>query len=158
MTATIQSADSRLATLLFTSRKPRVSYGSTFAPEFDWPPDSLQTSLVVVYGNAASFRGSAAEYFNAPQGYTVFVHDLRADRLRLAQAIPVRIDFWEGVYTAHNSDIEVFGTGETEPEALDDFRFAVADLYRFFESEGEENLGPLPLRQWRYLSAIVKKE
>ena len=158
MTTRIQIADSQLTDALWANSKPRVSDVGERAPEWDQLPWEFQARVRLRRKYAAILDATRSEYGDTPRGYSLFIDDLRNEDLRLVKAIPVRIDFWEGTYSAYNSDIEVFGTGATETEALDDFRFAVADLYRFFEGEGEENLGPLPLRQWRYLSAIVKKE
>ncbi|MCH8843329.1 MAG: hypothetical protein IID61_10165 [SAR324 cluster bacterium] len=91
-------------------------------------------------------------------GHTILIQDLQDDRLSLRRAIPVRIDHGDDVYTAQNMDSEVFGTGATEIEALDDFRSALVDLYNLLKDEGEANLGPVPLNQWRYLRDVLKDE
>jgi hypothetical protein len=155
MTANFQITDSGLSTLLWTNWKPRVSLSgsqeSFFIPEYPQP------RLAIRYQVALIQLGTVAEY-SPPRGYTIFMSDLREDGLQLTAAIPVRIEADEGAYSAYNPDLEVFGIGDSEAEALDDFRTAVSDLYRLLKEEGEANLGPLPRRQWRYLRAILREE
>lgn len=158
MTTRIQIADSRLSWFLSTNRKPRVTQGGEDAPDFDWLPDRMPARVTVISGNATMLLGTVTEYSDAPRGYTLFMHDLREDGLKLTQAIPVRIDKRDSVVTAYNPDIEVFGIGSSELEAMDDFRSAVGDLYWLLRDESEANLGPVPSRQLQYMRAILKEE
>jgi hypothetical protein len=54
-------------------------------------------------------------------------------------------------------DLDLFGYGETEGEALDDLRHTIVDLYLTLR-ENVTALGPLPDRVWDYLTNIVEEE
>lgn len=55
---------------------------------------------------------------------------------------------------AYAPDLDLFGYGETENEALDDLRRTVADLYYTLREE-RASLGPMPAQVWDYLTHII---
>jgi len=85
------------------------------------------------------------------------VRDLQDPRLQLRDDLLVVIELAEGIYTAYCHDLDEFGSGSSEAEALQDFRAAVADLYFLLRGEREARLGPMPLAHWRYLSRIIRE-
>lgn len=86
---------------------------------------------------------------------TVFLNDLRDDRLALELPIPASIEFSDGLATACSYDLEQFGAGEDEFAALDDLRATIAELY--FTLKAEAALGPLPQRQLAYLQRVLRE-
>lgn len=74
----------------------------------------------------------------------------------LKRAIPVALEFWEGLVTARCHDLTEFGTGADEFEALDDLRASIVDLYSVLKAD-QGNLGPLAQRQLDYLEDIIRE-
>lgn len=82
---------------------------------------------------------------------------LHDPRVELVRDIPIAVEFFEGVVTAWNSDLEEWGTGKTETEAVDELRASIVEAYFLYKDEGEGGLGPIPIRHWRYLKSIIRE-
>jgi hypothetical protein len=89
------------------------------------------------------------------QQKTVFIKDLGSASLFVREPIPVSVEVSEGQATACSYDLEQFGVGGDEFEALDDLRATIAELYQLLKQE--PNLGPLPRRQLAYLTRALKE-
>ena len=87
---------------------------------------------------------------------TVFVADLGNPKLTPRRAIPVAIDSWPDHVSACSFDIEEFGVGSDEFEAINDLKASIVDLYFLLKSE-QPNLGPLPQKQWEFLKGIIRE-
>lgn len=85
---------------------------------------------------------------------TVYIRNLDDPRLVLKREMPITIDFSDNVFTAVSYDLEEFGIGKDEIEALKDIRDSIVSLYYMLKKE-EHNLGPLPRRQWEYLKDLI---
>jgi hypothetical protein len=68
--------------------------------------------------------------------------------------LPVTLEFTGDVVVAISYDLEEFGCGHDELEALKDLRESIRNLYYLFKDE-KDNLGPLPRRQWNFLENII---
>lgn len=86
---------------------------------------------------------------------TVFIRDLHDSRLDMQDPIPASLEFSEGQVSACCYDLEQFGIGNDEFEALDDLRATIVELY--FALKGEPRLGPLPERQLSYLRRALRE-
>ncbi len=84
----------------------------------------------------------------------LLLYSLRHPILRLDNPIAVSLEDDGTQVLAAAHDLDVFGYGATEGEALDDLRRAVCDLY-FVLKENTHALGPMPTRVWEYLSDVV---
>jgi len=86
----------------------------------------------------------------------ILLYSLRHPRLRLKEPLAVLLERDDGQVIAQSYDLDLFGYGDTESEALEDLRQTVADLYyELKESAGK--LGPLPEKVWDYLKGIVSE-
>lgn len=92
-----------------------------------------------------------------PQTFkTAFIQDLGDPRVTLLRSIPVSIDFWPDHVTACSFDIEEFGIGADEFEAVSELKASLADLYFLLKNE-QGHLGPLPQKQWDFLRGIIRE-
>jgi len=66
----------------------------------------------------------------------------------------VALEYDEGQVIACAPDLDLFGYGDTENEALDDLRRTVADLYYTLKEE-HASLGPMPAQVWDYLARTI---
>ena len=85
----------------------------------------------------------------------MFLYSLRHPLLRLRNPIAVSLVYDGTQSIAAAYDLDVFGYGETDGEALDDLRCVINDLY-FTLKNNSNALGPLPQRVWEYLSETVE--
>jgi hypothetical protein len=85
------------------------------------------------------------------------LHSLRHPGVELREPLAVLVEQDGEQVVAVCYDLDVFGYGDTESEALDDLRRTVADLYLALKEQQQE-LGPLPERVWTYLSRIIAEE
>ncbi len=76
--------------------------------------------------------------------------------LKLKEPLAVYLESDSEGVIAYCYDVDVFGNGETESEALEDLRKTISDLYSELESN-KDNLGPVPEKIWDYLLSIVEK-
>ena len=102
---------------------------------------------------SAESGSTYANYHHACK--TVFIHSLDNVSLSMDKAIPVTIEYWGEYVTAFSYDIEEYGVGVDEFEALKNFRDSIADLYSILK-ENKDNLGSIAKRQWDYLTNIIK--
>jgi hypothetical protein len=92
-----------------------------------------------------------------PISKPILIHDLLAKGLRLREPLAVSLDYDESQVIAYCYDLDVFGYGETEIEALNDLRQTIVDLY-FTLRENRRNLGEYAEGVWEYLGRIVERE
>jgi len=82
------------------------------------------------------------------------LQDLRAVGLRLVAPLYITIEEQDGTVVATNVDLDAFGYGDTEAEALQDLREVIVETY-FDLKANQTNLGPHLQTIWRYLNRIV---
>jgi hypothetical protein len=87
----------------------------------------------------------------------LLLYSLRHPRLRLRNPIAVSLEDDGSQVIAFAYDLDLFGYGETEGEALDDLRHTIVDLYLTLR-ENVKTLGTLPERVWEYLADVVEAE
>ena len=125
-------------------------------PDFFWVPTG-QAQKQEADANTLSAGFRAAPWPKENQQFAAWVQNLSDARLELVHPIRVSVEIWEGVVTAWSDDLEEYGSGETQAEALDDLRAAIVETYNLLQDQGENKLGPLPLSQWRYLQTIIRE-
>jgi hypothetical protein len=82
------------------------------------------------------------------------LQDLREARLRLIAPIYVTLEEQDGVVVASNADLDLFGYGDTEAEALQDLREVISETY--FDLKREQgNLSPHLQAIWDYLDRVM---
>lgn len=84
----------------------------------------------------------------------ILLYSLRHPQLKLKEPLAVLLEDDGEQIIAYSYDLETFGYGDTEGEALDDLRQTVVDLYLSLK-DNQDCLGPLPAKIWDYLSYIV---
>jgi len=85
----------------------------------------------------------------------LLLYSLHHPQLSLKAPIAVSLEYDADQVIAYAHDLEVFGYGETEIEALSDLRRTVCDLY-FELAEHCQSLEGEARSIWEYLSHIVK--
>ena len=80
---------------------------------------------------------------------TLFIHSLHNPRLELNTALSVALECDGYQFIAYAPDIDIYGCGETEYEAIEDLRQSVVELY--FDLKNEK-LGKDLQRIFEYLT------
>lgn len=78
------------------------------------------------------------------------LQDLRDARLRLIAPIYVTLEEQDGVVVASNVDLDLFGYGDTEAEALQDLREIISETHLDLKAE-QGRLSPHLQAIWNYL-------
>ncbi len=86
----------------------------------------------------------------------IFVSSLGSDAFHLRSAIPVELYFEEGSVIAHAPDLEEFGEGDSEYEALEDLRHSIVEEYQFLKAN-EQSLGAAPAGQLRRFRELIEE-
>lgn len=94
-----------------------------------------------------------------PVKYNTQVRDLGDDNYSLNEPLIVSIEEYPGEDTVIASfpEIEVFGEGVTEAEALMNLKWAILDLYEELMESAPDELGDLPKAWLSILRKIVKQ-
>jgi len=88
---------------------------------------------------------------------SVLINSLHNPLLKLEEPLVAHLEYDDEGVIAFCYDLDIFGHGDTEGEALEDLRKTISDL--FFELESnKDNMGPFPEKIWGYLSGIVEKK
>ena len=82
------------------------------------------------------------------------ISTLHDSRLRLRQQISVFLEYDGFQFIAYAPDLDIYGCGDTEYEAVEDLRQSIVELY--FDFKGEK-LAPSLKKIWDYLISIVEE-
>ena len=76
---------------------------------------------------------------------------------QITQQIPVTIEGDGEEYTATFTEANVSASGETEADAIANFKDSLLSCYQLLEKKTSDQLGPLPARQWTVIKGVVKR-
>jgi hypothetical protein len=77
--------------------------------------------------------------------------------LQITKQIPVTIEGDGEEFTATFTEANISASGDTEADAIANFKDALVSSYQLLEEKPSEQLGPLPTRQWSVLQDVVKR-
>lgn len=86
---------------------------------------------------------------------TLFIHSLHNKRLELITALSVVIEYDGHQFIAYAPDVDIYGCGDTEYEAMEDLRQSIVELY--FDLK-DEKLGRDLQRIFDYLKSIIEEK
>ena len=95
-----------------------------------------------------------------PIKYNTQLRDLGDDDYKLAEPVLITIEEYLGEDTiiANFPEVEVFGEGVTEAEAILNLKWAILDLYQELIEISPEQLGDLPKTWLSVLQQIIQKD
>lgn len=91
------------------------------------------------------------------QSKQVLLNNLRCLSISLTQPLWAVIETNGTEVICDCPDIDIYGVGETEQEAIIDFSQNLEDFYYLLKDAGEEKLGPQMIYIWRFLEKIIKE-
>ena len=91
--------------------------------------------------------------------YNTQLRDLGGDGYKLAEPVLITIEEYLGEDTiiANFPEVEVFGEGVTEAEAILNLKWAILDLYQELTEISPEQMGDLPKTWLSVLQQIIQK-
>ncbi|MDI6787948.1 MAG: hypothetical protein QME51_06215 [Planctomycetota bacterium] len=93
---------------------------------------------------------------NQVRATTTQILDLRSDKYQFIKPLPVTISEEDNLYVVTSYDLNLFGYGETEDEAIQDLCETIVEYYEDIENN-KENLGKIPIRDKHFLEQIIQK-
>jgi|SRR3989339_796363 len=91
------------------------------------------------------------EQLNHPQ-----VLNLRSDKYRLVLPLPVTLSIENDIYAVTTYDLNMFGYGESEDEAIQDLCDAIVEYYEELE-DNQNCLGKVPAQHKHFLDQMIQK-
>lgn len=91
------------------------------------------------------------------QSKQILLRNLRSFNLRLKQPLFALIEKNEKEFVCDCPDVDIYGVGDTEQEAIVDFSENLEDSFYLFKKEGEKNLGKQMIHIWRFLETIIEE-
>ncbi len=91
------------------------------------------------------------------QSKQVLLGNLRCFNLRLKQPLLVLIERNEKEFVCDCPDVDIYGVGDTEQEAIVDFSENLEDFFYLLKKEGEKKLGKQMIHIWRFLKTIIEE-
>jgi hypothetical protein len=85
----------------------------------------------------------------------LLIHSLHDSRLKLNVSLPIASEDDGYQLTAYAPDLDIYGWGETEYEAIADLRQSIVDLYFDLKAEA---LGDDLQKIWDYLQSITTEQ
>jgi hypothetical protein len=89
--------------------------------------------------------------------YVVPLTTLAPGPLHMIQQIPVTVEGGGEDFTATFVEANVSASGETEADAIANFKDSLLSSYEVLEGLQPNQLGPLPARQWGVLQNVIKR-
>lgn len=80
------------------------------------------------------------------QSRQLTLSSLGSEKYRLRSPLPVELSRQDETIVAHSPDLEVYGSAESEYDALDDLRLTIVEEFEFLE-ENESHLDKIPTQQ-----------
>ena len=83
----------------------------------------------------------------------IFLSNIGTNGYRLCNPIPINIEY-EEVFVAVSYDINMFGYGDTEQEAIRDLCESIVEYYEDLK-ESQNDLGPIPASDYDFLKNVI---
>lgn len=91
------------------------------------------------------------------RSWTVYITTLGVDAYQLARDIPVTVRFTGDDYVARFTDANVGASGDSEQEAIDNFKEVLVAKFELLDGLMEDKIGPGPSRDLRALRQLIGK-
>lgn len=99
---------------------------------------------------------TALSYMPTTRYRIVFIDSLDSTSYSLRKPIPVTIEQDGEICVATNYDLQLYGYGDTEGEAIYDLKKSIRECYE--DLKGEEELGPIPATMMIYYKEIIEEK
>ena len=104
----------------------------------------------------ASLKNEIAQVKKQSGRVSVQIKNLYNDKLELKEPLNIILEQDSGSFVASSVDIDAYGIGDSEKEAIKDLGDNIEDLYFTLKKEGKEKLGPDMLKISNFISSIIR--
>jgi predicted RNase H-like HicB family nuclease len=88
---------------------------------------------------------------------SIFLQNLRHPSYILKQPLSVTLESEDSEIVASCYDVNMYGCGDSEEEAIDDLCSVLVEYYETLK-EDKEKLGIIPKKHWGFLSSIIEEK
>jgi hypothetical protein len=135
--------------------KPKIRRRSFF----DYTPINLVASVDGLIKDITELKANIEEVKERPDKWTTQIRDLGDENYRLNEPLLILIEEYSDDYViARFPEIEVFGEGNTDLEAIMNLKNSILDLYDELTETDLSILGELPKMWLRVLERVITKE
>jgi hypothetical protein len=143
---------------------PRTATGQVYdVQRTSWVPIQDEEALIE-YGlndiqhSLSGLVGQADALLGRPTKWTTQIRDLGEEGYVLAEPIHIVIEEYpDESVIARFPEVEAFGEGQSEPEAIQDLKSAILDLYDELMETDSDVLGDTPKMWLRVLERIITR-
>lgn len=107
--------------------------------------------------NEVAMLKSEIQRLHQLRTYVVPLTTLAPEPFKMLQQIPVTIEGDGEDFTATFVEANVSASGDTEADAISNFKESLVSSYEVLEDVPTNQMGPLPARQWVVLQSVVKR-
>ena len=138
--------------------KDREAYSRT-GGLFNWVVASeASEEEEIAQSSLDELSGGVEILMERPIKWTAQIRDLGEEGYMLLEPVQITIEeYRDESVIARFPEVEVFGEGYSESEAIANLKIAILDLYDELGEVGLENLGKEPHMWWRVLNRLVSK-
>ncbi|MBU0568494.1 hypothetical protein KJ693_05200 [bacterium] len=90
---------------------------------------------------------------SATASKNIFLSNIGVNGYHLRNFIPINIEY-EEIFVAISYDINMFGYGDTEQEAIRDLCESIVEYYEDLK-ESKDELGPIPASDYDFLKDVI---
>ena len=117
--------------------------------------EKVKNALVLMGKEVVRLRNAIEQLHRKTTARSVFIKNLRDEGYKLREPLAISLEFENGGVCACCYDIDMYGEGKTEEEAIDDLCEVIIDYYESLK-EDEDKLGEIPKRHWIYLKDVIE--
>lgn len=94
---------------------------------------------------------------NQPDSKTILIKNLPNKKYQLKKHLSISINQDKNTHIASYDDLESFGLGENEHEAVNDLLYELIEIYKDIENNSQP-LGKSSKLWWHHLNTIIRKK
>jgi hypothetical protein len=136
-----------------------IASGDVLTPLQEKDYHAALTELTERVETLVNYSGQLhADIQDRPVKYNAQIRDLDDDHYELTEPVLALIEEYPGdTFIASLPEIEAFGEGSTESEAVLNLKHAILDLYDELSADPPESLGELPKAWLRVLQKLIRE-
>lgn len=119
------------------------------------------TSSGLIYGELhqeiGELRQRVAKLEKQPTIVTAKIYELASDRYNLQCPVDLILKFYVDEVIAIIPDLEIYGEGSNEIEAMHNLKLELIDLYEDLSSISDNNLGKYPKAWKKAINSVIQK-
>jgi len=94
-----------------------------------------------------------------PERQIIPINFFESPKLKLKKPFSVVLEYYpeDGLYIVDSLELNIYGNGQDEISAIEDFKAALEENYFSFKNE-KDKLGPSLVKEWQNLNSILEEK